>query len=256
MSTEMSTDAAGRPAQAAPLQVIAMHGWAGEASQWAPWNEAVGPLGWRWCSAERGYGSAAAAMPAWETGRGRRVIVAHSMGPHLLPPPLLAGAEAVVLLASFGRFVPPGRQGRSLEAALAGMAAELEDEARARRMLERFLALAAEPDPVELMRPGPAQGPLSPDNRRRLRHDLHLLAGTRGLPQGFPSHVPLLIVEAADDRIVAPDVRALLRAACPAADVVTLPGTGHALLSAPVIPTVLDWLQASVAPALAPGAIA
>ncbi|MFO7628631.1 MAG: alpha/beta hydrolase [Prochlorococcaceae cyanobacterium] len=248
MVTALTAPRSSAPRTPAPLELIAMHGWAGEASQWAPWLEAVEPLGWGWQSGERGYGNAAAAMPGWGDGGGRRVLLGHSIGPHLVPSALLASADAVVLLASFGRFLPPGREGRGIQAALAAMAANLHDAQSARAMLQRFLAKAAEPLTLEQMPPGPAQGPLSPTNRRRLRDDLELLARCSGLPRGFPAQGPVLIVEAQEDRIIGPEVRALLRAELPAADVVTLPATGHALLRSPLIPKVLEWLQASVAP--------
>ncbi|MFM9102775.1 MAG: hypothetical protein ACKOPS_16215, partial [Cyanobium sp.] len=108
------------------LQVIAMHGWVGDGSQWQPWQEAARGRGWSWQSGERGYGGAPALIPAWHP-QGLRVLISHSMGQHLLPPELLASAERVVRLAGFGRFVPPGREGRRLHTALAGMAAALRD---------------------------------------------------------------------------------------------------------------------------------
>jgi pimeloyl-[acyl-carrier protein] methyl ester esterase len=239
---------------AAAIQVIAMHGWAGDGANWKPWQAAVEPLGWWWRSGERGYGTLIPLVPTWE-GEGRRVVIAHSLGPHLLPPALLAAAEAVVLLAGFGRFVPPGRDGRRLRRALEGMAARLEDPptpeasmeaeaaARAQAMLHTFLAEAAAPDPVELLPPGPADAPPGPVSRQRLRADLALLAGTTGLPAGFPAAAPVLIVEAGADRIVVPAAQALLREALPQAEVVRFEGAGHSLLRAPVVPLVLEWLQ-------------
>ena len=89
------------------LQVIAMHGWSGAGSHWRPWSDAFAARGWTWQSGERGYDAASPLTPRWQEV-GRRVVIAHSMGPHLLPRDVLADAEAVVLLASFGRFLPPG----------------------------------------------------------------------------------------------------------------------------------------------------
>jgi pimeloyl-[acyl-carrier protein] methyl ester esterase len=221
--------------------VIAMHGWVSDSSQWQPWREAASALGWGWQSGERGYGPLLPAQPSWREG-GRRVVIAHSLGPHLLEASVLARAEAVVLLASFGRFVPPGRGGRALRTALEGMAAALADPSEARAMLRRFLSKAAAPDPMEAMAPGPADGPLSPNGLERLRADLGLLEHSKGLPEAFPAQVPVLIVEAGDDQIVAPQARALLREALPAATVLKLPGAGHALLRAPVVEPVLSWL--------------
>ena len=162
------------------------------------------------------------------------------MGPHLLAPDVLERADAVVLLASFGAFVPQDRAGRRLRAALDGMAAKLSDEASARVMLRQFFANVAAPQSVELLPVGPVDGPL---HLLRLRNDLQILRDCRGLPSGFPSGARLLIVEAEDDMIVVPEARAMLRAALPQADVITLPGVGHALLSADVIPQVVEWVE-------------
>ncbi len=237
------------PGDPSTIQVIAMHGWAGDGLNWNPWREASGPLGWRWGCGERGYGAHAPVMPAW-SGAGRRVVIGHSMGPLLLEPAVLAGADVVVLLAGFGRFVPPGPGGRRVKAALAAMASELADgpseaEAalRAQALLRRFLAEAASPDPPELLPPGPADHPVGAAGRARLRQDLDRLKHSDGLPAGFPRRARVLIVEAGADRIVVPAARALLRQALPRAEVVTVQGAGHCLLRSPVIATVLDWLQ-------------
>ena len=225
-----------------PPQVIAMHGWASDACQWQPFAALAQARGWRWRSGERGYGGAPPQEPRWREG-GRRVVIAHSLGPHLLPAEVLASADAVVLLASFGRFVPPGKAGRRLRAALEGMASALGEAESARAMLRRFLAEAAAPEPIEAMAEGPAEGPLDGPARERLRADLRLLALTTGLPEAFPSGVPVLLVEAGEDRIVAPEARALLREALPQAEALSLPGAGHALLRAPLLEPLLAWLR-------------
>lgn len=219
-----------------------MHGWASDGSQWHPFADAARARGWRWQSGERGYGGLPPVPPAWRDG-GRRVVIAHSLGPHLLPAEVLAAADAVVLLASFGRFVPPGQAGRRLRAALEGMAGALGEAASARAMLRRFLREAAAPDPVEAMAPGPADGPLEAVALERLRDDLRLLERTTGLPEAFPTGVPVLLVEAGEDRIVAPEARALLREALPHAVVLPLPGAGHALLRAPLLDPLFAWLD-------------
>ncbi len=231
------------------LQLIACHGWAGAASHWTPWRAASASLPTTWLCGERGYGGEPPFAPRWGP-QGRRVVLAHSLGPHLLAPEVLAQAEAVILLASFGRFVPEGRAGRPWRAALAGMDAALADgpdeasaAARAQAMLVAFLARVAAPDPVALLPPGLADAPVGPLARQRLRDDLARLAACDGLPAAWPRSAPVLLVEAGADGIVTPDTQALLRKSLPAADVHRFPGAGHAFLQAPVIPLVLEWLQ-------------
>ena len=175
----------------------------------------------------------------------RRVVIGHSLGPHLVPPGILREADAVVLLASFAAFVTPGRSGRRARAALAGMASCLDDEAQARAMLENFMFKVAEPQSPGLLPPGPVDGPLDATNRTRLREDLALLGQCAGLPQGFPREARVLIVEAEEDRIVEPEARALLRAALPQADIMTLPDLGHALLGGDVIGRVAEWVEST-----------
>ena len=96
------------------MQLIAMHGWAGDSHGWAPWHQACQARGWSWQSGDRGYGSLSQAEPHWNEeppkASQRRVVIAHSMGVHLLPAEVLSQADAVVLLASFGRFIPEGNQ--------------------------------------------------------------------------------------------------------------------------------------------------
>lgn len=223
-----------------------MHGWSGEARHWEPWRTAFAAAGWSWQSGERGYSAAEPHQPIWRDG-GRRVVIAHSMGPHLLPAGVLAEADALVLLASFGRFVPPGAAGRRLRQALAGMATQLQDPGTARTMLRSFMAQAAAPEDPGQLPPGPADGPLGSLQRQRLRHDLELLGRTAGLPDGFPGGVPVLVVEAAEDRIVVPEARQLLRRDLEvqgnASDWLTLNDAGHCLLGPGLVGQVMDWLQ-------------
>lgn len=223
-----------------------MHGWSGEARHWDPWRNAAARVGWIWQSGEQGYGEAEPWLPDWQSD-GRRVLIAHSMGPHLVPEAVLAAADAVVLLASFGRFVPPGPSGRRLRTALAAMAAQLQDPEAARAMLQRFLQEAAAPESAELLPHGPADGPLGERQRQRLRHDLELLGQTAGLPSGFPPDIPVLVVEAAQDRIVLPEARQLLRRDLETqrsrTDWLTLQDAGHCLLGPGLVARVLDWLQ-------------
>lgn len=227
------------------MQLIAMHGWAGDARGWGSFELAWQARGWRWQCGERGYGIRPPQPVDWRPQPGPRVLVAHSLGPHLLPAAVLEQADALVLLASFGRFVPEGREGRRLQTALAAMAAQLADtENAAAEMLQTFLERAAAPQPASLLPPSPAAAPLPLQGRRRLLEDLELLGSRTGLPPGYPIQVPTLIVEAAADQIVVPEARRLLREALPGADRIELAGIGHGLLSPALVPLVCGWLEA------------
>ena len=230
--------------KAHPLRVVAMHGWAGDARCWEPWKETTLPLGWKWDCGERGYGGRRRQVPGWapdEDAGAKKLVIAHSLGPHLLPADVWARVDAVVLLASFGAFVPPDRTGRRMRAALASMAAKLREEESARGMLRQFLANAADPQSVGLM----PQGPLDDErlDLEKLEQDLDLLQSCQGLPAEFPQGAAVLIVEATGDKIVAPEARAQLRRSLPEAKLVHFENTGHALLGTNVIATVRDWVE-------------
>ena len=130
-------------------QVIAMHGWSGDSHSWAPWIRHFNHHHWSWQSGERGYGKRQEHMPFWQDDQDpiklqRRVVIAHSLGPHLLPDAVFAKATDVVLLASFSRFVPQGAKGRALNTGLKSMRRCLGSEAEA-EMLTTFLRRAAAP---------------------------------------------------------------------------------------------------------------
>ena len=225
------------------VEIIAMHGWAGDSRCWRPWIEATAHHGWSWQCGERGYGEIAPRRPAWPEDlppEVLRVVIGHSLGPHLVPPEVWQAADAAVLLASFATFVPPERSGRRVRMALDGMAAKLDNETDAKEMLKKFLVNVAHPKPPQLLPAGPEEGSL---NIGRLRQDLEILRNGQGLPPGFPSGAQVLIVEAGADRIVDAAARAMLRAALPNAEDVRLPDAGHALLQTGIVSQVADWVQ-------------
>ena len=224
------------------MQLIAMHGWAGDAQGWEPFHSAWRARGWSWQGGERGYGGQAPRPVAWRSGQGLKLVIAHSLGPHLLPAAVLAQADAVVLLASFGRFVPEGPSGRRLRSALAAMASQLAGP-EASTMLQTFMERAAAPQPASLLPPGIANSPLAASGRQLLAEDLNMLAATAGLPPGFPLQARVLIVEGSEDQIVSPQARQQLRSLLPAADTLVLAGVGHCLLSPALVPTVCGWIE-------------
>ena len=230
-----------------------MHGWSGDSVAWAPWERHFSRQGWLWQSGERGYGHRSAYEPSWaETNmaqpkRARRVVIGHSLGPHLLSTAVLNQATDVVLLASFGRFVPTGPEGRALRTGLKGMRKAIGGEGES-TMLRTFLQRAAQPAGLEGLPPGPEQQGLSERGRERLRADLDRLIGTEGLPVGLPQTARVLVVEAAEDAIVAPAasrelLQALTRHLEKKPEHWQLSGVGHALLVPDLLIGVQKWLD-------------
>jgi pimeloyl-[acyl-carrier protein] methyl ester esterase len=226
------------------LELIAMHGWAGDHRAWDPWGLAAASRSWSLQTGERGYGRQAVRTPHWQ-GEGGAVLV-HSLGLHLLPAEVWGQTRAVVLLASFGAFVPPGASGRRTRAALQAMASRIE-QGDLPSLLDNFLTRAAAPAPLNQLPPGVAQEGSEPAGVTRLLEDLALLGRCDGLPAAFPAAVPVLLVEAGADQIVPAASQELLRQALPQAVVWSLEGIGHSLLGTPLIEPVLDWLALALA---------
>ena len=191
-------------------------------------------------------------MPFWQDDPDpielqRRVVIAHSLGPHLLPDAVLAQATDVVLLASFSRFVPEGPKGRALKTGLKSMRRCLGSDAEA-EMLTTFLRRAAAPSPPDGLPRGPIQEGLSIEGRQRLSDDLDRLIASAELPLGLQDTTRVLVVEAAQDAIVVPAARQELRDALQTrlqhpAEHWCLSDSGHALLVPDLLIRIQRWLD-------------
>ena len=227
------------------MQILAMHGWAGHAGTWSHWRQCLEAEGLIWTSANRGYGGEEPVSPAWSKGPQPKVLIAHSLGLHLLPAAVLAQADAVVLLGSFSTFVPHGRAGRAVAAALQGMQAAL-GTAQELVMLERFLDKAASPHPRSALPPAPLLQGLTTLGRQRLQQDLALLTQCRTLPPRWPETVPVLVVQGEQDAVVhAASAQQLIDDL--GNQPLTLhrdPNWGHALITPSVLSVVERWLRA------------
>ena len=233
-------------------QVIAMHGWSGDSHSWVSWIRHFKHHHWSWQSGERGYGQRQEHMPFWQDDPDpielqRRVVIAHSLGPHLLPDAVLAQATDVVLLASFSRFVPEGPKGRALKTGLKSMLRCLGSDAEA-EMLTTFLRRAAAPSPPDGLPRGPIQEGLSIEGRQRLSDDLDRLIASAELPLGLQDTIRVLVVEAAQDAIVVPAARQELRDALQTrlqhpAEHWCLSDSGHALLVPDLLIRIQRWLD-------------
>ena len=225
-------------------QVIAAHGWAGDASIWRTWQRDFEAQGWQWQSAERGYGGLPCLLPSWSGQARRRLVICHSLGLHLLTPSTLSAAQAIVILGGFTAFVPPGASGRPQARALRGMADRLgtpEEEA----MLRKFLDRSASPLPAKALPPHPLLFKLGESGRQRLRNDLNLLRNCADLPEGWPKLARTLVVQGEQDAIVCPESQNLLLTALrdQQTEFIQLPEHGHALITPAVLKQVLAWIE-------------
>ena len=223
-------------------QVIAAHGWAGDATVWRAWQRRFEAEGWHWDALERGYGQREPRRPAWTEQPGRRLVIAHSLGIHLLPETILQRADAVVSLAGFTAFVPAGAAGRALAVALKGMASSL-GTAEEAGMLRKFLTRCASPLPLSALPNNALLQGLDPLGRQRLQQDLALLQQCRDLPEGWPEAAKVLVVQGEQDAIVCLESRVQLLQALNVArtDHVLRPDEGHALVTPAVLDLVLRW---------------
>ena len=219
-----------------------MHGWGSDQRNWDAFEPECQQRGWPLQRLDRGYGRFPEQSASW-LPQSRRALLVSSLGSQLVPSELLQQAEAVVLLASFGRFVPKGAAGRPLQQALRLMDERL-GAGDLLGLFADFRVKVAEPQPVEYLPPGIEDGPVSDLGMQRLRQDLELLGCCDGLPEAFPKQATVLIVEAMADTIVHPKSRAALREELPQAELMELAGIGHGLLSPGLCEQVLGWLDA------------
>ena len=225
-------------------QVIAAHGWAGDASIWRTWQRDFEAQGWQWQSAERGYGGLPCLLPSWSGQARRRLVICHSLGLHLLTPSTLAAAQAIVILGGFTAFVPPGASGRPQARALRSMA-DLFGTPEEGAMLRKFVDRCASPLPATALPPHPLLFKLGESGRQRLRNDLNLLRNCADLPEGWPKLARTLVVQGDQDAIVCPESQSLLLTELrdQQTELIRLPEHGHALITPAVLKQVLAWIE-------------
>ena len=198
------------------LNLLFQHGWAFSCQCCRGWEPLLPPAA-KVVYGCRGYWQAEARAAGF-TGEGRKAIVAHSLGVHLLEPALLAQVELLVVIGGFRYF--HGEEER--------------DGVLSRRHLLRLRQRLAE-DPERLAadfyRDCEAPFPVPPGariNRARLAADLELLDHGM-LDLSLLAPIPrILLLHGRQDRIVPPLRAEQLQARLPNANLVLLEG-GHGL---------------------------
>ena len=187
-------------------EIIAMHGWAGDSRQWSNWEKIFKCCNWEWQTSERGYRDISPHKPKWNHNSNHveliRVAICHSLGSHLIGKEVLHSATHVVLINSFSRFIPTGKENRPVKHALKRMmnAINTPDEAA---MLKKFHIKAFKPNDIDVKSSESILPQVSDVGRSRLKNDLKLLLNSDSLPMGLNTCSKVLIINSEQDYIVA-----------------------------------------------------
>ena len=197
----------------AVVDVVAQHGWGFGAWCWDRWRDVL-PANFALHCPDRGYFGPAMAVEVQP-----RIVLAHSLGLHLLSPQLWATAELIVVISGFSSFHSAcARQAR-----------------RSRRTVEQMLA-RLEREPAALLADFYARCGVPSDNRWSgaidadgLRRDLQLLQESVLELSAMPTAAQVLILHGSRDRVVPVERAEELRELLPNSALAIVAEAGHAL---------------------------
>ena len=199
-----------------PVEVVLQHGWAWQAECWSPWREIV-PQTARLSPLDRGYFQ----RPVLGGCARPQILVAHSLGLHLLPHHLLSTTELLVVLGGFQAFHaeagPSASRSRQL---VRGMLQRLTHEPEA--LLEDFYTRCFSPFPRRLEVPGVLDTGL-------LRKDLEMLHADKLDLQRVDSIPRVLLLHGGSDLVVPLQRGEELHRRLRRSSLIVLEDAGHAL---------------------------
>ena len=232
-------------------EIIAMHGWAGDSHQWLNWKKIFKSCDWEWQTAERGYKDISPHKPKWNKTLNqvtlKRVALCHSLGSHLIDKQVLHSATHVVLINSFSRFIPSGKENRPIKLALNKMMNAINTPNEA-AMLRKFHIKAYKPNHIDVKSTESNLLSISDLGRLRLRNDLILLMNSDSLPIGLNTYSKVLIINSEQDHILAnqtkinlvEDLKNHLEAA---PKIINLQDDGHSISKIKNIKKIKHWLE-------------
>ena len=232
-------------------EIIAMHGWAGDSKQWSAWINLFQYCGWEWKTIERGYKDISPNTPKWNNGINqiglKKVAICHSLGSHLIDQRILYSATHVVLINSFSRFIPSGKENRPIKLALNRMMDAINTPNEA-SMLRKFHVKAYKPNHIDADSIESNLINISDLGRVKLKKDLKLLIDSDSLPIGLNTLANVLIVNSEEDNILANQTKAKL-----AEDlrkhlkflpkIINLQDEGHSITKIKNIKKIKHWLE-------------
>lgn len=231
---------------------ITMHGWCSDQRNWEIWAKFFQSNGWYWQNVERGYGKQKSYEPKWNKIKNaktskKRLLICHSLGIHLISKQLLEKSTEIVLINSFSRFIPSGKESRSLKIALYGMQKHLGQETEV-NMLLAFLRKASLPNEFSKDLKGPLKEGISTSGREKLIADLQVLINSNGLPTELPSQAKVLVVSGDQDAIVLPSttnelIKDLQQHLKKTPSHWIIKGAGHFINQPEVIRRVKNWAE-------------
>jgi len=232
-------------------EIIAMHGWAGDSHQWLNWEKVFKSCDWAWQTAERGYKDISPHTPKWNNNLNqvelKRVALCHSLGSHLIDQQVLHSATHVVLLNSFSRFIPSGKENRPIQLALHKMMNAINTPNEA-AMLRKFHIKAYKPNHIDVKSSESNLLHISDAGRLRLKNDLMLLMNSDSLPIGLNTDSKVLIINSEQDHILANQTKVnlvedLINYLDAAPDAINLQDEGHSITKVKYIKKIKHWLE-------------
>ena len=232
-------------------EIISMHGWAGDSHQWANWKTIFKSCDWEWQTSERGYKDKSPHISKWNHNSNhielKRVAICHSLGSHLIDKEVLYSATHVVLINSFSRFIPTGKENRPVKLALNRMMNAI-NTPNEEAMLRKFYIKSYQPNYIDLESIESNLLHISDSGRLRLKNDLILLINSESLPVGLKSSAQVLLVNSQQDYILtnqtkvklAEDLNNRLEAA---PKKINLQDEGHSITKIKNIKKIKHWLQ-------------
>ena len=194
------------------VDVVAQHGWGFGAWCWDRWRDVL-PANFALHCPDRGYFSPAVAVAVRP-----RIVVAHSLGLHLLSPQLWV-AELIVIISGFRSFHSAcARQARRSHRTVEQMLARLEREPAA--LLADFYTRCGAPSEGSWPEVVDADG---------LRRDLQLLQESVLELSAIPAAAQVLILHGSRDRVVPVERAEELRELLPNSALAIVAEAGHAL---------------------------
>ena len=232
-------------------EIIAMHGWAGNSHQWSTWEKIFKSCDWEWQTSERGYKEISPHTPKWNHNSNqfelKRVAICHSLGSHLIDKEVLHSATHVVLINSFSRFIPSGKENSSIKLALNRMMNAINTPNEA-SMLRKFHIKAYKPNYIDIESIESNLLHISDSGRLKLKNDLIRLINSDSLPIGLNSYANVLVVNSEKDHILANQTKVKLAEdlishleAVP--NTINLQDEGHSITKIKNIKKIKQWLE-------------